>query len=79
SVLAAPEPPPAEVPAAPVIAPPSDVAEAPPPADTESHGGHGWLWAALGVAVAGGAVGAYFALRTPGTTPPSTELGNYRF
>jgi hypothetical protein len=38
-----------------------------------------WRWAALGVAVAGGAVGAYFVLRTPGATAPGTELGNYRF
>lgn len=38
-----------------------------------------WLWAAVGAAVAGGAVGAYLVLRTPGATPPTTELGNYRF
>jgi hypothetical protein len=38
-----------------------------------------WMWAALGAAVAGGAVGAYLVLRTPGATAPSTELGNYRF
>ena len=54
----------------------------PPPAAESSGSGHHdatWMWAALGVAVAGGAVGAYFVLRTPGATPPSTELGNYRF
>jgi hypothetical protein len=29
--------------------------------------------------VAGGAVAAYFALRTPATVPPTTALGNYKF
>ncbi len=54
-----------------------------PPTSAESSAsarqGGLWLWAALGVAVAGGAVGAYFVLRTPGASPPSTDLGNYRF
>ena len=45
----------------------------------EGHHGKTWIWLALGAAVAGGAVGAYFALRTPATVPPSTELGNYKF
>ncbi len=53
------------------------------PASAEPSGGghHGdlWMWAAVGAAVAGGAVGAYLVLRTPGATPPATELGNYRF
>jgi len=79
--LAAPAPPPPEAPAAPVIAAPAPVetVETAPSAATESRGGHAWLWAALGAAVAGGAVGAYLVLRTPGATPPATELGNYRF
>ncbi len=38
-----------------------------------------WLWAAIGAAVVGGAVGAYFVLRSPGASPPATELGNYKF
>jgi len=38
-----------------------------------------WLWAAIGAAVAGGAVGAYVALRPPSASPPSTQLGNYKF
>jgi tetratricopeptide (TPR) repeat protein len=52
-----------------------------PPSVQASGGPHGnlWMWATLGAAVAGGAVGAYLVLRAPGATPPSTELGNYRF
>jgi hypothetical protein len=51
-----------------------------PPEETAGSGHRGlWMWAALGAAVAGGAVGAYLVLRTPGATAPSTELGNYRF
>ncbi len=40
-----------------------------------------WIWTAVGiaVAVAGGAAGAYFALRTPGASAPSTTLGSYKF
>jgi tetratricopeptide (TPR) repeat protein len=81
--LAAPAPS-AAAPAAPLVAPSapteamvasSSTAE---PSGPEHHGAL-WMWAALGIAVAGGAVGAYFVLRTPGATPPSTELGNYRF
>ena len=53
--------------------------EASPQADTESHHGKTWIWIALGAAVAGGAVGAYIALRTPATVPPTTALGNYKF
>ena len=55
---------------------------APPSTAEPSGSGHPgglWMWVALGTAVAGGAVGAYFVLRAPGATPPSTELGNYRF
>ena len=48
-------------------------------AEGEGHHGTTWIWLAVGAAVAGGAVGAYFALRTPATVPPSTELGNYKF
>jgi tetratricopeptide (TPR) repeat protein len=55
------------------VVPSSTEAEAP------GHHGRLWMWAALGAAVVGGAVGAYLVLRTPGATPPSTELGNYRF
>jgi tetratricopeptide (TPR) repeat protein len=49
------------------------------PSDDERHHGKRWIWLAVGAAVAGGAVGAYFALRTPATVPPSTDLGNYKF
>ena len=52
---------------------------APGPSDGEGHHGKTWIWLAVGAAVAGGAVGAYFALRTPETVPPSTALGNYKF
>ena len=47
--------------------------------DQPARNGHAWVWIALGAAVAGGAVGAYFALRPPATTPPVTDLGNYKF
>lgn len=49
------------------------------PADGEGHHGTTWIWLAVGAAVAGGAVGAYFAFRTPATVPPTTALGNYKF
>lgn len=49
------------------------------PSEGEGHHGKTWIWLAVGAAVAGGAVGAYFALRTPATVPPSTDLGNYKF
>jgi hypothetical protein len=49
------------------------------PSDGEGHHGRTWIWLAVGAAVAGSAVGAYFALRTPATVPPSTDLGNYKF
>jgi hypothetical protein len=74
------EPPPA--PAAPppaLVATPAAPAAPKPEPETESHHGHAWIWIALGAAVAGGAVGAYFALRPPTTTPPDTQLGNYKF
>jgi hypothetical protein len=65
--------------AAPLVVAPA-AAEAPPPASGgAARGGNVWIWAALGAAVAGGAVGAYLVLRTPGASAPSTELGNYRF
>lgn len=80
--LAAPTPS-AAAPAPPLVAPATTDAlvAAPPLAEPPGSGHHGapWMWAALGVAVAGAAVGTYFVLRTPGATPPSTELGNYRF
>jgi tetratricopeptide (TPR) repeat protein len=49
------------------------------PADGEGHHGKTWIWLAVGAAVAGGAVGAYFAFRSPATVPPTTDLGNYKF
>jgi hypothetical protein len=49
------------------------------PSNGEGHHGKTWIWIAVGAAVAGGAVGAYFALRPPATTPPLTDLGNYKF
>jgi tetratricopeptide (TPR) repeat protein len=80
--LAAPTPS-ADAPALPLVAPATTDAliAAPPLAEPPGSGHHGapWMWAALGVAVAGAAVGTYFVLRTPSATPPSTELGNYRF
>ncbi len=92
-LTAAPPQPPAEPPPpideaslpAPAAAPPAPVAlvqtapAASAPSDSESHHGTTWVWLAVGAAVAGGAVGAYFAFRTPATVPPSTELGNYKF
>jgi hypothetical protein len=67
-------------PPAPAAQPMVTLAEtgASPEADTESHHGRTWIWIALGAAVAGGAVGAYFALRPPATVPPTTALGNYK-
>ncbi|HVT06283.1 MAG TPA: hypothetical protein VHO67_02440, partial [Polyangia bacterium] len=65
---------PAPSPEAPVVA----VEEHAPPA-AESSGRRLWVWAAIGAAVAGGVVGAFFVLRSPGATPPATELGNYKF
>ena len=49
------------------------------PADGEGHHGTTWIWLAVGALAAGGAVGAYFAFRTPATVPPTTALGNYKF
>jgi hypothetical protein len=77
------EPPPA--PQAPPVVLASPAAAATPsgaddrPAEHHAHTAHTWVWIALGAAVAGGAVGAYFALRPPTTTPPVTDLGNYKF
>lgn len=72
-----------ELAAAPPPAPPPMMALAEtgtsPQADTEGHHGKTWIWIALGAVVAGGAVGAYFALRPPATEPPTTALGNYKF
>lgn len=78
----APAPPPAaaDATASLVAASAASDTPAPTPAPADSgHAGNAWLWAALGAAVAGGAVGAYLVLRTPGASVPSTELGNYRF
>jgi hypothetical protein len=75
---------PADLSAAPLVGTPA-ASEPPvvPPSTAETSGsGHRgglWMWAALGTAVVGGAVVAYFVLRVPVATPPSTELGNYRF
>jgi tetratricopeptide (TPR) repeat protein len=73
---AAPAAPAAPVPAVTLVQA-APVVAAPP--EGEGHHGTPWIWLAVGAAVAGGAVGAYFALRTPATVPPSTELGNYKF
>lgn len=69
---------------APAAPPPAvTLVQAPPaaaaPSEGEGHHGKAWIWLAVGAAVAGGAVGAYFAFRTPDTVPPSTALGNYKF
>jgi hypothetical protein len=82
--LAPPSAPPSRVVAAsttPLVGEPAPVeTPAPPNPPVDSgHAGSGWLWAALGAAVAGGVVGAYLVLRTPSASAPSTELGNYRF
>ncbi|HSS40686.1 MAG TPA: hypothetical protein VLT58_18110 [Polyangia bacterium] len=50
-----------------------------PPVAESAGPGRIWLWAAIGAAVAGGALGAYLVLRSPGASPPATELGNYKF
>jgi hypothetical protein len=62
-----------------VQAPPVAAPVAAAPSEGEGHHGKTWIWLAVGAAVAGGAVGAYFAFRTPETVPPSTALGNYKF
>ena len=86
--LSPPPPPSLEPPPPPVTdSPPAILAQpvATPEPETQIHqdqparNGHAWVWIALGAAVAGGAVGAYFALRPPATTPPVTDLGNYKF
>jgi tetratricopeptide (TPR) repeat protein len=76
--------PPAAEPSAPAKPAPvlSDTAPAVAASETESpsgHSGHLWLWLAIGAVVVGGAAGAYVALRAPATTPPPTDLGNYKF
>jgi len=73
----APLPPPSASP--PVVALVQAAPVAAAPSDGEGHHGKTWIWLAVGAAVAGGAVGAYFALRPPATVPPSTDLGNYKF
>jgi len=75
----APPPPPVVVQPSPAVALVQPVPVAPASPGDEGHHGKTWIWLAVGAAVAGGAVGAYFALRTPATVPPSTELGNYKF
>jgi tetratricopeptide (TPR) repeat protein len=77
--LIAAAPPPAPVPSPPAVELSQAAPMNPSPSDGEGHHGTTWIWLAVGAAVAGGAVGAYFALRTPATVPPSTELGNYKF
>jgi tetratricopeptide (TPR) repeat protein len=80
-----PAPPPPALEAEQPATPPDDApvisveARSAPAAAEPAGAGRLWLWAAIGAAVAGGAVGAYFVLRSPGATPPSTELGNYKF
>jgi len=53
-------------------------APAAPAGEAEPHV-RPWVWLVLGALVAGGAAGAYFALRTPPASPPMTQLGNYQF
>jgi tetratricopeptide (TPR) repeat protein len=72
-------PPPASPAPPPAVALVQTAPVASSPSDGEGHHGKTWIWLAVGAAVAGGAVGAYFALRTPATVPPSTDLGNYKF
>ncbi len=72
-------PPPASVAPAPAVALVQPAPAAATPSEGEGHRGRTWIWLAVGAAVAGGAVGAYFALRTPATVPPPTDLGNYKF
>jgi len=73
-------PPDVSAPATPMVsaAPASSPASPEPAVESASHD-RLWLWAAIGAAVAGGAVGAYAALRAPSASPPSTQLGNYKF
>ena len=90
--LAAASPPPSTEPAPAIPDTPLPASASPPAvalvqtapatsASSDGQGDHGktWIWLAVGAAVAGGAVGAYFALRTPATVPPTTDLGNYKF
>jgi hypothetical protein len=77
----APQPPVAVAETVPLVMAPAvsePTASSAPPV-TEGSGNRIWYWAALGAVVAGGAAAAYFVLRTPGATPPATDLGNYRF
>ena len=73
----------APVPAPAAASPPAALVETAPvasaPSEGEGHRGPIWLWVAVGAAVVGAAAGAYFALRTPATVPPTTALGNYKF
>ena len=62
-----------------VLSQPAPAAPAAEPDSASGHNGHLWLWIAIGAAVVGGAAGAYIALRAPATTPPPTDLGNYKF
>jgi len=71
-------PPPAAAPSVVSLEPPA-AGLAAPSGEAEAHAGHTWLWIAIGAVVVGGAAGAYVALRSPTTTPPPTDLGNYKF
>jgi tetratricopeptide (TPR) repeat protein len=73
-----PLPPPGPAPPPVLEAPVVAAAPAVPAAEPETQS-RAWIWVALGAVVAGGAVGAYFALRTPAASVPMTQLGNYQF
>jgi len=74
SPSASPSPPAVLVRPAPAVPASSTTGESDQP-----HSSHTWIWIALAAAVVGGAAGAYVALRAPATTPPPTDLGNYKF
>lgn len=73
-VVEGPAPPPTEAPAIALEEHP-----AAPAAAASTGQGKLWLWATVVAVVAAGAVGAFFVLRSPGATPPATDLGNYKF
>jgi hypothetical protein len=83
----APPPPPAPVVAAPVapepVAPPVVVrrtAAAPDSAaDSSGSSSHWWVWAVLGVLVAGGTAAGVVMFRPQQSQPPDSTWGNYRF
>jgi tetratricopeptide (TPR) repeat protein len=73
------EPPPASPSPPAAVLPPAAPASSTTTESDQPRARHTWLWIAIAAAVVGGATGAYVALRAPATTPPSTDLGNYKF